>query len=127
MDKLAGSTRSMGAPQLGGEIAPPLCSSFHRAIEFIGRRWMGAILLVLMRGPRRFNALLGAIPDISDRLLTERLRELEALALVERRVLPGSPVKVEYELTTAGRDLQTVLTAVANWGHQWMPAEDEQK
>lgn len=126
MDKHTASLPDADMMHQVSETDAPLCPYFHRAIEFIGRRWMGAILFVLMRGPRRYNELLGAIPDLSDRLLTERLRELEALALVERRVLAGPPIKVEYELTPAGRDLQTVLTGIANWGHQWMPPEDEE-
>jgi len=67
--------------------------------------------------------LLAAIPGISDSLLTKRLRELEAARLVERRVLTGSPVRVEYELTAAGRDLERVLRAVAAWAHRWLPEE----
>lgn len=98
----------------------PLCWQYHEAIEFIGRRWMGAILFVLMRRPHRFNELLAAIPGISDRLLTQRLRELEEQGLVVRHVEPSSPVKVEYELTEAGRDLQEVVLAVLRWGQKWL-------
>jgi len=106
-----------------GEL--PLCWQFHEAIEFVGRRWMGAILFVLMRGPHRFNALLAAIPGLSDRLLTQRLRELESAGLAVRRVLTGPPVKVEYELTEAGRDLQEIVRAVLQWGQKWLPPRDQ--
>lgn len=102
----------------------PLCWQYHEAIEFIGRRWMGAILFVLMRGQHRFNELLAAIPGISDRLLTQRLRELEEQGLVVRRVEPVSPVKVAYELTEAGRDLQEVVLAVLRWGQKWLRPPD---
>jgi DNA-binding HxlR family transcriptional regulator len=104
------------------------CPRFHRAVELIGRRWTGAIVRVLLQGPRRFSELAGAVPGISERLLAQRLRELEAEGLVVRRVLPGPPVGVEYELTCAGHELEGVVTAVADWAHRWGPAsgaEDE--
>ncbi|MGB6986757.1 MAG: helix-turn-helix domain-containing protein [Candidatus Aquilonibacter sp.] len=102
-----------------------LCPRFHRAVELIGRRWTGAIIRVLLGGPRRFNELLAAIPGISDRLLTERLRELEHEELIVRRVEPGSPVKVIYELTCAGAELQEALDALGQWAERWLgiPAE----
>ncbi len=78
------------------------CTQFQHAIEFIGRRWNGAILFVLLDGPCRFNELLARVPNISDRLLTERLRELEAAGMVTRDVQPGPPVRVVYELTETG-------------------------
>jgi len=85
------------------------CPRYHHAVEMIGRRWTGAILRVLIGGPRRFNELLDAVPGLSDRLLTERLKELGQEGLVERRVLPGPPVHVEYELTLQGHELEPVI------------------
>ncbi len=76
---------------------------------------------VLINGPHRFNALLAAVPGLSDRLLSERLRELEAEGIVTRRVLPGPPVKVEYELTEQGRDLEQVIRAISAWAEKWLP------
>lgn len=102
------------------EAASLLCPRFHRAVELIGRRWTGAIVRVLLGGPRRFNELLAAIPGISDRLLTERLRELEAEQLIVRRVEPGSPVKVIYELTCAGAELKDPLDALGVWAERWL-------
>ncbi len=90
-------------------------------MELIGRRWTGVILRVLINGPHRFNALLAAVPGLSDRLLSERLRELEAEGIVTRRVLPGPPVKVEYELTEQGRDLEQVIRAISAWAEKWLP------
>lgn len=105
--------------------AAVLCPRFHRAVELIGRRWTGAIVRVLLIGPHRFNELLSAIPGISDRLLTERLRELEHEDLIVRRVEPGSPVKVIYELTPAGKELKAPLDALGAWAERWIgvPAE----
>jgi DNA-binding HxlR family transcriptional regulator len=97
------------------------CTLFQRAIEFIGRRWVGAILYVLLDGSCRFNELLSKVPNISDRLLTERLRELEAAGMVTRDVQPGPPVRVVYELTDAGRALHDVIRSISGWAEQWMP------
>ena len=96
------------------------CPTYARAADLLARRWMGLILRVLLGGPRRFNEILAAIPGLSDPLLTQRLRELEAEGLVERRVVPLSPVRVEYELTEAGRDLEQVVRAIAAWAGRWM-------
>ena len=82
-----------------GERESKVCARFHHAVELIGRRWSGAIISVMMGGPQCFNELLAAVPGLSDRLLTERLRELESEGLVRRTVLPGPPVRVSYELT----------------------------
>jgi DNA-binding HxlR family transcriptional regulator len=94
---------------------------FQRAIELIGRRWVGAILYVLLDGPYRFNELLAKVPNLSDRLLTERLREMEAAGLVTRAVHPGPPVRVVYELTDAGHALSGVIQGILDWAKQWMP------
>lgn len=101
-----------------------LCPRFHRAVELIGRRWSGAIILVLLQGPHRFNEILSRVPGISDRLLTERLRELEAEALVVRRVEPGSPVKVVYELTEAGAALKEAIDALSHWAEAHIRLSD---
>ena len=96
-----------------------LCRRYHAAIELIGRRWNGAILALLKNGPARFSDLGTAIPDISDRMLTERLKELEAAGLLDRKVTPCTPVKIEYALTEKGRALQPILGDLARWAHDW--------
>jgi len=101
------------------------CPRFHKAIELVGRRWTGAIVRVLFAGPRRFNELLAAVPGMSDRLLTERLRELEAESLIHRDVQPGSPVRVVYSLTCAGAELQAALDALAHWAERWIEAPSD--
>jgi DNA-binding HxlR family transcriptional regulator len=97
-----------------------LCPRYHRAVELIGKRWTGAIVRTLLSGPRRFNELLAVIPGISDRLLTERLRELEAESIVRRQVFPESPVRVTYELTASGRELGPALDEIARWAERWI-------
>jgi DNA-binding HxlR family transcriptional regulator len=103
-------------------IAPrPPISIYCEHYQAVGRRWMGAILRVLMSdGPRRFNELLAAIPDLSDRLLTERLRELTEQEIVERVPAPDiSPIAVQYRLTKSGRDLEVVVRAISAWARRW--------
>ncbi|HYU53185.1 MAG TPA: winged helix-turn-helix transcriptional regulator [Gemmatimonadaceae bacterium] len=103
-----------------------VCARFHRAIELIGSRWTGAILQTLLQGRCRYAAIKGAIPEITDRMLSERLRSLEAEGLVERAVIPETPVRVEYELTTKGRELQSALREIGSWAERWIPlAENE--
>jgi len=93
---------------------------FQRAIELIGKRWTGAVIRALLAGPARFNHLLIGIPGISDRVLTERLRELEIEGVVERLVDPGPPVRVSYRLTARGRALSPVIASVDAWAADWL-------
>jgi DNA-binding HxlR family transcriptional regulator len=97
------------------------CNYYASLMDLLGRRWMGVILRVLMSGPHRFSEILSAIPGLSDPLLTQRLRELEGRKLVDRRVLPSSPVRVEYELTDAGRDLDGAVRVLSQWALKWLP------
>ena len=102
------------------EKNPVVCEMFHRAVELIGRRWNGAIVFVLLRSKYRYSALRDAIPGITDRMLSERLQELEKEGIIERTVVPETPVRVEYALTKKGRALATALNAVGDWAHKWM-------
>jgi DNA-binding HxlR family transcriptional regulator len=105
------------------ESVSPVCNRFHQAVELIGGRWTGALIQALLRGKARYAALKAAIPDITDRMLSERLRFLETEGVVTRHVLPESPVRVEYELTDKGRSLETALTEIGNWANRWIPRE----
>ena len=96
------------------------CGLYHRAVELVGKRWTGAILLVLLNGPLRFSEIRQLVPDLSDRLLSERMKELEAEGIVERRVLEGTPVGVEYELTAKGRALEPTVRALKAWAREWL-------
>ena len=102
---------------------PELCARFHRASELIGRRWTGAIIFVLLRARCRFAVLRAAIPEITDRMLSDRLRELEQEGIIERTVIPDTPVRVEYALTKKGRALAGPIEAMTEWAHKWVPAE----
>ena len=96
------------------------CPLYHEAVELIGRRWTGAILRVLMDGPLRFSQIGHAVPELSDRLLSERIKELESRGVVERRVLDGPPTRVEYSLSRMGRELEPALTELQRWAGRWL-------
>ena len=106
----------------GRGVVPELCGRFHQASELIGRRWTGAIIFVMLRTRCRFATLREAIPDITDRMLSERLQELEQEGIVERVVVPETPVRVEYTLTKKGRALGKAIGAITDWAHTWIDA-----
>jgi DNA-binding HxlR family transcriptional regulator len=105
--------------------SPQVCTKFHRASELIGRRWTGAILFVLLQETCRFATLRAAIPGITDRMLSERLQELEEEGLVTRTVVPEIPVRVEYSVTRKGRELAAAIDAISGWAEKWIPAAPE--
>ncbi len=109
------------------DSSPPdlvLCGRFHKAIELIGRRWTGAIVFLLLRSRCRFAALRAAIPEITDRMLSERLQELEREGIVDRTVVPETPVRVEYSLTKKGKALAAAVEAMATWAERWVEPEE---
>jgi DNA-binding HxlR family transcriptional regulator len=116
----AGSHRRVATATL--ERPGECCPRLHEAVELVGKRWTGAILYVLLNadGPMRFTQIAHAVPDLSDRLLSERMKELEARAIVERSVSRTSPVRVEYELTDRGRELAPALEALKAWADRWL-------
>jgi DNA-binding HxlR family transcriptional regulator len=101
-------------------VSRDFCPRFQHAVELVGRRWCGAIARALLDGPLRFSELERAIPEISARALTQRLRELEAEDVVERRVEATSPVRVGYALTDKGRALEEVVTGLERWADDWV-------
>ena len=103
-----------------------LCGRFHAAVELIGRRWSGAVIHLLLKAPLRYAELRSAIPDITDRMLSERLRELEEEGIVARTVIPETPVRVEYSLTPKGRALGPALGALGQWAERWVTASAEE-
>lgn len=112
------------------DSSPPdlvLCGRFHKAIELIGRRWTGAIVFLLLRSRCRFAALRAAIPEITDRMLSERLQELEREGIVDRTVVPETPVRVEYSLTKKGKALAAAVEAMATWADRWVEPEEPQR
>ena len=96
------------------------CPFYHHAVELIGRRWTGAILRAMLAGVERFSDLAATIPGVSDRMLSERLKELEMEGIVVRRVTPETPVRIEYRLTDKGHALEAVVEAVSAWADGWL-------
>jgi DNA-binding HxlR family transcriptional regulator len=118
------------ARQAKGAKSVACCPYYHEAIELIGKRWTGAILGVLLNAPAaegglRFSEIAQAVPELSDRLLSERMKELEGRGVVERTVISGPPVHVEYRLTEMGRALQPALNELRDWARQWLDEADE--
>ena len=112
--------RAPSSKRHAGEGESKVCSRFHHAVELIGRRWSGAVISMMLRGPQGFNELMASVPGLSDRLLTERLRELESEGLVRRTVISGPPVRVSYELTEAGKSLKPVIEGLGRWAERWV-------
>jgi DNA-binding HxlR family transcriptional regulator len=99
-----------------------VCESFQRAARLVAQRWVPQIVWVLLGGALRYSSLRDAIPDISDTLLSERLRELEEAGIVTRSVTPSTPVLIEYGLTDRGRDLAGVIEGLSAWADRWASA-----
>lgn len=93
---------------------------FRQAIELIGRKWTGAIIRALLAGATQFSELGAVIPGVSDRLISVRLKELEAAGVVERIVIPDKPVRIQYQLTEKGTALAEVVVAITEWAEKWM-------
>lgn len=109
-----------GRPDKSGPGRPGCCPYYHEAVELVGKRWTGAILRVLMDGPLRFSEIAQAVPELSDRLLSERMKELESRGIVERKVIPGPPLRVEYSLSRMGRELRPALSELQRWAARWL-------
>ena len=96
------------------------CSLYHQAIELVGKRWTGAIVAVLLEGPARFSEIRDCVPALSDRLLSERLKELEAEGIVDRQVLEGNPPRVQYLLTDKGLALGPAIDSLKSWARIYL-------
>lgn len=97
-----------------------ICPKFEATLTLIGKRWTGLIIRVLLSGDKRFKEIKEFIPELSDRMLTERLKELEAAGVLSRHVYPEMPVRIEYALTEKGRNLEPILNEIQNWAERWM-------
>src|SRR5579875_3037878 len=115
----ASSSTSPRAQQQHKQITR-LCPRYEQAMQILGKRWTGLLIASLLEGPRRFSELTATVGGLSDRVLSDRLRELEQEGLVERVVYPQIPVRVEYRLTEKGRALKPVIEAIHTWAEQWI-------
>jgi DNA-binding HxlR family transcriptional regulator len=123
------STSASSSPAVSANAAPGgdgdevhrVCERFHAAIELIGGRWSGAILRAVFTGAHRYGHIRAAVPGLSDTMLAQRLRTLEARGLLERRTGAEDCERVEYHLTQMGLELEPVIEAVIEWAHRWIP------
>lgn len=102
-----------------------MCPRYEHAVQLLGKRWTGLLLDTLMSGPKRFCELTSAVEGLSDRVLSDRLRELEVEGIIERVVYPHIPVRVEYRLTEKGRALKPVTEAIHKWAQDWISLPDD--
>jgi DNA-binding HxlR family transcriptional regulator len=102
------------------DSAEGVCPLYHEAVEMVGRRWTGAILRTLMDGPLRFSEVAASIPELSDRLLSERMKQLESRGLVTRHVVSGPPLQVRYALSEMGHELEPALAELQRWARRWL-------
>ena len=111
------ATKPITETQLSSTHA--ICPKYERAIQLLGKRWTGLLLYALLEGPQRFCELTTTVEGLSDRVLSDRLRELEMEGVIERIVYPQIPVRVEYQLTEKGRALGPVVDAIHKWAEHW--------
>ncbi|MDP4091597.1 MAG: winged helix-turn-helix transcriptional regulator [Bacillota bacterium] len=103
-----------------------LCPKYEKAFELLGKRWIGLIIKALMNGPKRFSDVSSIIPQLSDRVLAERFKELETEGIIERKVYPETPVRIEYQLSEKGVALKRVLEEVQKWADTWINIEEKE-
>lgn len=102
-----------------------ICPRYEQAIQLLGKRWTGLLLYALLDGPQRFCELTATVEGLSDRVLSDRLRELEVEGVIERTVYPQIPVRVEYQLTQKGRALKPVVEAIHTWAETWVTLPED--
>ena len=95
------------------------CRPFQWAVELIGKRWSSGIMLAVLQGATRFSEIVARVDGLSDRMLAQRARELEAAGLLAREVVPSIPVQIRYSLTERGEDLLAALQPVMRWEQRW--------
>ncbi|MGF1478482.1 MAG: winged helix-turn-helix transcriptional regulator [Cyanophyceae cyanobacterium] len=101
------------------EIIPKASCPVENTLAVIGGRWKVLILRELLEGVKRFGQLQRAVHGVTQKMLTQQLRELEADGIIHREVYPQVPPKVEYSLTPLGKSLQPILDAMHQWGIQY--------
>lgn len=97
-----------------------ICNKYKSAFNILGKKWTGLILRVLQEGPMKFTYISNLIPEMSDKMLGERFRELETQGLITRKVYSTIPVRIEYELTDKGKGLKPALDEIQKWAETWI-------
>lgn len=96
-----------------------LCPKFEEAFSVIAQKWNGLLILVLLDGEKRFSEIKELIPELSDKVLADKLKSLEKAQIIERHVSNDTPIKVKYLLTQKGRDFKPILDEVHKWALKW--------
>ena len=104
-------------------VQPELCPRFEQAVGMLSKRWNALIIFSLLGESQRFCTMTESI-GISNRLLSERLKELEKDGIVTRNVYPETPVRIEYSLTEKGRALAPVMEEIQKWSQEWLPVQE---
>jgi DNA-binding HxlR family transcriptional regulator len=97
-----------------------MCARYEKAAEVLGKKWTTLIIRVLLAGPKRFGEFRAQVPELSDRILSERLKELEEEGLIRRTVHDTKPVLIEYALTAKGAELEPIVQAIQTWAERWV-------
>lgn len=97
-----------------------MCPRFEKAVDFLSKRWVSLIVFVLMPGPRRFGEIENCLSNLSGKVLSDRLKEMETEGIIERTVYPEMPVRIEYSLTPKGTALAPILGEISNWSTEWI-------
>ncbi|MGJ5637931.1 winged helix-turn-helix transcriptional regulator [Bacillus altitudinis] len=100
-----------------------MCPRFEKAVELLSKRWVALIVFQLLSGSQRFSEIEATLTNLSGRVLSERLKELEAAGIVKREVFAETPVRIEYSLTDMGRSLAPVFEEIAKWSSEWITLE----
>ncbi|MED3662107.1 helix-turn-helix domain-containing protein [Ureibacillus sp. FSL K6-8385] len=104
---------------------PAICPKFEKAVSIISQRWTALVIYELLSGPKRFSEIQSAI-GISGKVLSDRLKELEQMDIIDRKVIPATPVMIEYSLTEKGRAMEPILKSIEEWSQQWISVDSTQ-
>ncbi|CAM4417802.1 MULTISPECIES: helix-turn-helix domain-containing protein [Paenibacillus] len=97
-----------------------MCPRFEKAVDVLSKRWVALIVFVLMQGPRRFGEIEGCLSNLSGKVLSDRLKEMENEGIIQRTVYPEMPVRIEYSLTAKGNALAPILGEISSWSSEWI-------
>ncbi|MEQ6390582.1 helix-turn-helix domain-containing protein [Bacillaceae bacterium S4-13-58] len=103
---------------------PTICPKFEKVISLLSQRWTALVIYQLLLGPQRFNEIQTSI-GISGKVLSDRLKDMESQELVLRKVIPATPVIIEYSLTEKGHSMEPIIKAIENWSQDWVRQESE--
>lgn len=97
---------------------PKICPKFEKTVSLLSKKWTGLIIYQLLLGTQRFNEIQSAV-GISGKVLSDRLKDLEHENIVERKVIPDTPVIIEYSLSDKGRSLKPIIKSIEKWSQEW--------